>query len=1044
MSENNRTNKAQVCKFFDTVFGPAVDGVIAIWTKQDKKTNFFTMEQTDAMRAYIASQCNCQDTYYGVCLLRPDLATGRGKVEDVVAVPGFWVDIDIAHEAHKASHYPKSVEEALSIIQEFPLPPTIIINSGYGLHVYWLFKELWVLETDEERERAKQYSSDFQKTMQAIFKRKGYEIDNTQDLARLLRVPGTLNHKMDTAVEVKILALDESKRYNNGDLEQYFLDETLAMTVPAKPAALREGSGNFQPTYMEAILHPKGCRWMGHCKDDSQFLTEPEWHAGLTVTNCCEDADYWAHEMSKNYDGYTEEETAEKLAYIQKRDYRPVTCEYVQNKFSGYCDDCQHKVKSPIVVGRNKAILAEINSRKVIKQVIKDIESGNKSAHLKPDAVEALVLMKEYALDEFNEVRELIKGQKCNTAAFDSAIKKASKSLAGRKAKKDKQDASGERPPQTIYDYYVEQLGTTSAFLDEDGWLCMADNDGNPVKLSNFVARPVKQITRYDGMTETAFVDIEGVLAGGKKLPAIRVPLNELVAMNWPLEKWGISAIIASGASKKDRVREVTQMLGMGAEMETIFSHLGWRKVNDEWVYLHGGGAIGAENIQVDISEFAGGNYNLPTSANQLKLAVTTSLKFLELAPHRVTVPLFAIAYLTVLCQLAKQMGKEPQMIFWLFVRSGREKTSLCMVLLSHFGRFTAPPAPDKDTKNSLERKAFLAKDSLLLVDDFHPTSSPQDAAAMMAAAQYLCRLYGDRIGRGRMNADTTLRKEYPPQGLAVATGEDLLTGESSVARILMEELLVDDLDLALLTELQSQGGLLAQAMAGYIAYVRERMDSITDTIQELFPKLRQAFLGKHVHGRVSESAAWLSIGLKFALQYALKVKAIDKESAQTIYKKGKKIFGELAAKQNRMIQAERPAERFVSIFKELVRSQRARVGHIQEGTKREAYGTLIGYQDADYYYLFPEITYNLIAEFVAERKEKFNTSPSILWKRLADAGYIRVEEEQKTNGEVKVNNTVKKTLPDGSRDRVLHLKKAAISQEVDQDEVVSLQEKSR
>lgn len=1041
MSENSKVSSmGQISQFVETVFNRTVDGVIAIWTKQDRQTQFFTRSQEKEMQAYIARKYQTHDTYYGVGLLSPGLTVGRGKVEDVVAIPGVWLDIDIAHEAHKASNYPKTVEEALDIIKEFPLPPTIVVFSGYGLHVYWLFKEPWVLETPEERQVAQQCSADFQKTMQSIFKRKGYKIDNTSDLARVLRVPGTLNHKMDTAVEVEILELDGTKRYNVSDIEQYAVSESNDVIVPAKPANSRNKTSIFQPTHMEAILHPEGCHWMGHCRDDSENLPEPEWYALLTVVNCCKDANYWAHELSKAYDGYTKEETEEKMEHIKQNGYGPITCESVQNKFSGYCDDCKHEVKSPVVIGRNKLILKEINSRKIVEEVIADIKNGKKSAHLTPEAVEALALLKVNAADEFNEVRELIKAEKCNISALETAIKKVNKTLTSKKSKKGKLDTSDERPPQSIYDYYVEILGATSAFLDKDGWLCMTDNDGNPLKLSNFVARPVKQITRNDGMTETAYVDIEGVLAGGKKLPTIRVPLNELLSMNWPLEKWGISAIIASGASKKDRVREVTQMLGLDAEVETIFSHLGWRNVNGEWVYLHGGGTIGAENVQVDISEFTGGNYCLPTSADQLQLAATTSLKFLDLAPCRVTLPLFAVAYLAVLCQLAKLIGKEPQMIFWLFGRSGTRKTSLCMVLLSHFGQFSAPPASFKDTKNSLERKAFLAKDSLLLVDDFHPTSSPQDSAAMMAAAQYLCRLYGDRIGRGRMNADTTLRKEYPPQGLAIATGEDLLTGESSVARILMEELFVDDIDLTLLTELQNQADLLAQAMAGYIEYIRVNMDSITETIEKLFPKLRQKFLGKHVHGRISESVAWLCIGLKFALKFARHVKAIDKVTFDRIYKQGKEIFSELAMKQNRMIQAERPAERFVAILKELIRSKQARVDQINNAAKKE-YGTLIGYQDADYYYLFPEVTYNLIAEFVAERKEKFNTSSSILWKRLADAGYIRVEEEQKGNGEVKVNNTIKKKLPDGSRDRVLHVKKAAIVQEFEQGEFADSEE---
>ncbi|KGK90342.1 hypothetical protein DP73_06740 [Desulfosporosinus sp. HMP52] len=153
MSEISKVNNIeQVCELLGSVLGHDGDGVIAIWTKQDKQTKFFAAKQKKAYLSYIASKLGTHDVYYSVCLLQRGLKAGRGKVEDVIALPGVWLDIDITHDAHKASHYPTSVDEAMEILKEFPLAPTVTIFSGYGLHVYWLFKELWMLESSKERE----------------------------------------------------------------------------------------------------------------------------------------------------------------------------------------------------------------------------------------------------------------------------------------------------------------------------------------------------------------------------------------------------------------------------------------------------------------------------------------------------------------------------------------------------------------------------------------------------------------------------------------------------------------------------------------------------------------------------------------------------------------------------------------------------------------------------------------------------------------------------------------------------------------------------
>ena len=63
--------------------------------------------------------------------------------------------------------------------------------------------------------------------------------------------------------------------------------------------------------------------------------------------------------------------------------------------------------------------------------------------------------------------------------------------------------------------------------------------------------------------------------------------------------------------------------------------------------------------------------------------------------------------------------------------------------------------------------------------------------------------MYGDRVGRSRMRADTTLNKTYKPRGMAIVTGEDLPKGASSTARYIGVEIKREDINLDILSKLQ-------------------------------------------------------------------------------------------------------------------------------------------------------------------------------------------------------------------------------------------------
>ena len=114
----------------------------------------------------------------------------RGDESAVSYQTAVVVDIDIYSDAHKSNNLAATFEEAKSFL---PFPPSIIINSGYGLHAYYIWKEPFAV-TDANREEIKRRNN---LLIDVVRQRaNGKKIDGVGDLPRILRTPGTKNYKL--------------------------------------------------------------------------------------------------------------------------------------------------------------------------------------------------------------------------------------------------------------------------------------------------------------------------------------------------------------------------------------------------------------------------------------------------------------------------------------------------------------------------------------------------------------------------------------------------------------------------------------------------------------------------------------------------------------------------------------------------------------------------------------------------------------------------------------------------------------------------------
>lgn len=307
--------------------------------------------------------------------------------------------------------------------------------------------------------------------------------------------------------------------------------------------------------------------------------------------------------------------------------------------------------------------------------------------------------------------------------------------------------------------------------------------------LCTFTCMPREEITQDDGVTTSTVHVIDGWDRDGRPLkPQARVINRNFKGMGWVGETWGFRANILPGQSVADTLRYVIAEVGAAnAKHITEYTHSGWRRIGDRWAYLYHGGAIGAEGVRVQLGEGLE-EYRLDAPEGiTAKAAAEWSYNVRLVLAERISVPLLAAAYLAPLREALTLTGNKPLFSVFLVGEQQSGKSVSAELAQYHFRRMSEVqfPASFYDTSNHVQSKAFKLKDSLLVVDDFHPTASIQERRAMDAMAQRLCRMKP----RGRMNADGTSRVEMPPRCLSIMTGEqEPNITESGVSRLYVIE----------------------------------------------------------------------------------------------------------------------------------------------------------------------------------------------------------------------------------------------------------------
>jgi hypothetical protein len=158
------------------------DGFIEVRALPSKDRIFIRPGDMAAMNRFVNNHQR-ENLFFGVAARRD---SASGALKNCTLLACLFADVDF-----KAFPSP---EAARAKLEQFPLRPSYIVHSGGGLHGYWMLNDPINLQT-----RAIEAKNLLRRLARAV----AADLDAAEP-ARVLRVPGTFNHKYNPPRSVNL------------------------------------------------------------------------------------------------------------------------------------------------------------------------------------------------------------------------------------------------------------------------------------------------------------------------------------------------------------------------------------------------------------------------------------------------------------------------------------------------------------------------------------------------------------------------------------------------------------------------------------------------------------------------------------------------------------------------------------------------------------------------------------------------------------------------------------------------------------------------
>ncbi len=350
-----------------------------VWAPAFSGKPFKSLDEFMKMADWANRKETIKDLYYCLSLQAEAAKNHRGGLVAkrhaslALSLKSIWLDIDVKDPPKGY----KDLAEALDALQAFRIaadlpPPSAIVHSGGGLHVYWI----------SDRALSKAEWEPYAQGLKALAVKHELRCDAglTTDAARILRVPDTFNYKTTPPRPVRLLGLREQSLDYDFARSLGFLAviSPMATTVanktffinadqPSTPSPLlaalpKDSLAAGLTTYSDQSLDfdniVNGCAFIRDAlKTEGKDYDQPMWNLTTLAATFMEHGHALAHRMGKGHSGYTVEST-DKLWDRKSKERKDKglgypSCAAIQAAGCKACAICPNfaKGKSPLNLG---------------------------------------------------------------------------------------------------------------------------------------------------------------------------------------------------------------------------------------------------------------------------------------------------------------------------------------------------------------------------------------------------------------------------------------------------------------------------------------------------------------------------------------------------------------------------------------------------------------------------------------------------------------------------------------------------------------------
>lgn len=281
-----------------------------------------------------------ENVYYAVSSFRD--GTSRTQ-KNVLLTKALYLDIDCG-PGKPFVDWREGLVALLEFVTAHKLPKPLVVSSGNGLHVYWVFDE--ALPPEEWQPLADRLKTLIPRAPDGT---PVFDPAVPADSARVLRAPGTINPKGGKVVRLLVDAPDvalETMRRILGNPAPRIVQPLKSSVLDAMVA-----KSEFPPA--DPLTVERKCAQIAWAVGHQDEVTEPFWYALLGIAATCQQPEETALAWSEGHPGFDEAKTLNKLAQWRARTTGPTTCKKFEELRPEGCKKCPMKdrIKTPAGLG---------------------------------------------------------------------------------------------------------------------------------------------------------------------------------------------------------------------------------------------------------------------------------------------------------------------------------------------------------------------------------------------------------------------------------------------------------------------------------------------------------------------------------------------------------------------------------------------------------------------------------------------------------------------------------------------------------------------